>query len=299
MKTAGVVVLAIVLVIGLMHALHRPEGVTKSGEWTCSMHPSVRQSGPGQCPFCGMDLEPVREISKEQARIETEPVANLELVKEIRTVGKIDYNEARVAHIAARIAGRVDRLYADFTGIDVRKEDHLAQIYSPDLFVAQEELIAAADSYERTGRPEEKRLLEAARTKLKLWGMLPRQIRDIESARKVQTHLTIYAPIGGTIIEKSIREGQYVKEGDMLYRIANLDPLWLYLEIYEYDIAWVRYGQPVEVSVEAYPGQTFPGMVMFIDPFLDDKTRAVRVRVNLPNPEKKLKPNMYAKATLK
>lgn len=141
--------------------------------------------------------------------------------------------------------------------------------------------------------------LDAARTKLRLLGILPEQLAEIEKSRKTSTHLTIYAPIGGTVIEKSVRVGQYVKEGDMLYRIADLDPIWLYLDIYEYDLGWVRYGQPVEVSLEAYPAESFRGVVTFIDPYLDDKTRAVKVRVNLKNPNRRLKPGMYASALIR
>jgi Cu(I)/Ag(I) efflux system membrane fusion protein len=128
---------------------------------------------------------------------------------------------------------------------------------------------------------------------------LPRQLEEIEQTRKAGTHLTIYAPIGGTVIEKNVREGQYVNTGDMLYRIADLDPIWLYLDIYEYDMPWVRFGQGVEVTLEAFPTETFHGVVTFIDPYLDDKTRTVKARVNLKNPDRKLKPAMYASARIR
>lgn len=274
--------------------------------WTCSMHPQVRLPKPGACPICGMALIPVSQLGSEQARmkqqagIETELIAYRELFKEIRTVGKLDYNEARVALITARVAGRVDRVYADFTGIRVKQNDHLVDIYSPALYAAQAELLRSLDALQPT--TSDKRFaalnLESARTKLRLLGILPEQIAEIEKTRKETTHLTIYAPIGGIVIEKNIREQQYVDEGDMLYRIAEIDPIWLYLDIYEYDLGWVRYGQKVDVTVEAYRGQTFPGTVTFINPFLDDQTRTVKVRVNLKNPDHKLKPAMYASATI-
>lgn len=286
-----------------------PERSTKDtveGEWTCSMHPQVRLNKPGQCPICGMNLIPVSQF-KEQAEtekragVETEPVKYRELFKEVRTVGKLDYNESRVAYITARIAGRVDRIYADFAGIQVKKDDHLVDIYSPDLFVAQGELFRALESLEKaTGdRSFAENNLEAARTRLRLLGILPDQLTQIEKSRKTSTHLTIYAPIGGTVIEKTIRAGQYVKEGDMLYRIADLDPIWLYLDVYEYDLGWVRYGQPVDVTLEAYPAETFRGVVVFIDPYLDDRSRTVKVRVNLKNPDRRLKPAMYASALIR
>jgi Cu(I)/Ag(I) efflux system membrane fusion protein len=245
-----------------------------------------------------MDLIPVEQLSaaqaqmKEQAGLLTEPVTYRELAKEIRTYGKLDYNERQVAYITARIAGRVDRVYADFTGIQVKKNDHLVDIYSPELVVTVQNLLDA----QKANNPG---LAEISRERLRLWGILPEQIKEIEKSGKRTTHLTIFAPIGGTVIEKSVREQQYVKEGDPLYRIADLDPLWLYLDVYESDLGWVRFGQPVDVSVEAFPGETFRGTVTFIDPFLDDKTRTVKARVNLENPDRRLKPAMYAQATIR
>lgn len=307
----GTVALLGALVVGAI--LLRPdsdEQQTTGGEWTCSMHPQIRQPRPGKCPICGMDLVPVSQAAREKEQIESragvfvEPIAYRTLFKEIRTVGRLDYNERQTAYITARIAGRVDRVYADFTGIQVQKDDHLVDIYSPDLFVGQDELIRALKSVAAARKSGSdatfaEAALEAARTKLKLLGLLPSQIEAIEKSKKVQTHLTIYAPIGGTVIEKSVRTGQYVKEGDVLYRIADLDPIWLFLDLYEYDVGWVRFGQAVDVTVEAYPGAKFQGKVVFVDPFLEEKTRTVRARVNLPNPEKKLKPGMYASATIR
>lgn len=278
---------------------------THQGQWTCSMHPQVRQDRPGQCPICGMNLVPVSRLAEtvqlQQVGIETEEVKYRELYKELRTVGKLDYNEARVAYIAARVSGRVDRTYADFTGIRVRAGDHLVDIYSPELFSAQAELLLALERYEKATEDRTFALtnLESARTKLRLLGILPEQLQEIENSRKLQTHLTVYAPIGGTVIEKSVRTGQYVREGDPLYRIAELDPIWLYLNIFEYDLGWVRYGQQVEATVEAYQREVFRGTVTFIDPFLDDTTRTVKVRVNLKNPDGRLKPAMYATAVIR
>jgi Cu(I)/Ag(I) efflux system membrane fusion protein len=273
--------------------------------WTCSMHPQVRLAQAGRCPICEMPLIPVSKLSAEQARVErggglrTEPVAYQELFKEIRTIGKLQYNEQRVAYITARIDGRVDRVYADVAGTKIKANDHLVDIYSPDLNVAQAELINALEAHEQ--RPSDRftrTTLESARSKLRLLGILPEQISEIEKRREDSTHLTIYAPIGGIIIEKNVREQQYVQKGDMLYRIAELDPIWLYLDIYEYDLAWIRYGQAVDISVEAYPGETFTGTIVFIDPFLNDETRTVKVRVNLKNLDYRLKPAMYATATI-
>jgi Cu(I)/Ag(I) efflux system membrane fusion protein len=276
----------------------RQTATRNTGMWTCSMHPQVRLPAPGQCPICGMNLIPVEQLSgaqaqmKEQAGLQTESIIYRELAKEIRTYGKLDYNERQVAYITARIAGRVDRVYADFTGIQVKKNDHLVDIYSPELVVTVQNLLDA----QKANNPG---LAEISRERLRLWGILPEQIKEIEKSGKRTTHLTIFAPIGGTVIEKSVREQQYVKEGDQLYRIADLDPIWLYLDIYESDLGWVRFGQTADVTVEAYPGETFRGTVTFIDPFLDDKTRTVKARVNLENHDRRLKPAMYAHATIR
>jgi Cu(I)/Ag(I) efflux system membrane fusion protein len=253
-----------------------------------------------------MKLIPVSQLESEQTQVtqraglETEKVGYRALFKEIRAPGKLDYNERRVKVIAARVEGRVDRVHADFVGIKVNENYHLVDIYSPGLVSAQTELLLYLDAYERAPGDKQAALrnLEAARAKLQLLGILPEQIAEVERNRRETTHLTIYAPLAGVIVEKSVREGQYVKEGDMLYRIAELDPIWLYLDIYEYDHAWIRPGQPVDVSVEAYAGESFPGMVVFIDPFLNDATRTVKVRVNLKNPDLKLKAAMYASAKI-
>jgi Cu(I)/Ag(I) efflux system membrane fusion protein len=283
-----------------------------SDTWTCSMHPQIRLPNPGRCPICGMPLIPISKLPKARGDLETraglvtEPIQRRTLFKEIRTVGKLDYSERQVEFITSRVAGRVDRVFADFTGFDVKKGDHLVEIYSPLLNLAQGELLSALESHERekkaqvspAGRDSTDSGLETTRTKLRLLGILDVQIAEIERTRKPTTHLTIYAPLGGTVIEKDVRVGQYVAAGDQLYKIANFDPIWLYLNIYEYDVAWVRFGQQVEVMLEAFPGETFSGSVTFIDPFVDDATRTIRVRVNLKNPDRLLKPQMFATATI-
>ncbi len=249
-------------------------------------------------------LPSARSDLETRAGLLTEPIQRRELFKEIRTVGKLDYSERQVAYISSRITGRVDRLFVDFTGIEVKKGDHLVEIYSPELLVAQNELLLALDAVEKERPPSPpaksfaQSRLESTRTKLRLLGILDEQIAEIEALRKPTSHLTIFAPIGGTVIEKNVRVGQYLNTGDQVYRIADLDPIWLYLNIYEFDVAWVRFGQTVDVQLEAFPGETFTGSIMFIDPFLDDATRTIRVRVNIKNPDRLLKPQMFATATI-
>lgn len=304
--TIGAIVLAVEML---------PEGPLQSGDpaevWTCSMHPQIRLPAPGRCPICGMALIRISDLAaaardlRNRAGLETETIQFRELGKEVRTVGKLDFSERQVELITARFPGRVDRLYVDFTGIKVKKNDHLVELYSPDLYTAQSELIHALQAVEASQKGSQRlpdrfveRNLEAAREKLGLLGLLPEQISEIEKNRRELAHVTVYAPLGGTVIEKNVRLGQYVKEGDPLYRIASLDPIWLYLDIYESDIGWIRFGQPARVTFEAFPGETFRGTVAFIAPFLDDATRTIRVRVNLKNPDERLKPQMYATAVV-
>jgi len=302
-----IVVLGVAVGAFLFWSPAEPAAEADGRTWTCSMHPQVRLPQPGRCPICGMNLIPIERLTSEQSRldaaagVETEAVKYRELYREIRTVGKLDYNERRVAEITARIDGRVDRVFADFTGIRVAEGDHLVEIYSPALYTAQSELLQALGDSESETRDSRlaKSSLESARTKLRLLGILPEQLAEIERTREVSTHLTIFSPLGGTVIEKFIREGQYVEKGDMLYRIADLDPIWLYLDIYEADLGWVQYGQTVRVDVTAYPREEFEGTVVFVDPFLNDATRTVKVRVNLPNANHRLKPAMYASATIR
>ena len=284
------------------------------------MHPQIKQNGPGRCPICSMDLVPMREgagggekaslrlgeRARQLASVQTTPANYRELTKSIFTVGKIDYDESRVSHVTAWVAGRVDKLYVNFTGTIVKKGEHLVYMYSPDLLSTQDEYLLAYRGIEQlrlSPVPEiissSKTLLENTKQRLLLWGITEEQINELERTQTPQTHLTIHAPIGGTIIDKNAVEGMYFKTGDRLYTIADLSRVWLYLDIYEYDIPWIKYGQDIEVTTESSPGEVFHGTVVFIDPFLNEMTRTVKVRINMDNKEGKLKPGMYVNARLK
>lgn len=141
-----------------------------------------------------------------------------------------------------------------------------------------------------------KAILDSSRKKLELWGILPVQVKELEKRGSVSDHMTIYAPVGGTVVKKFAFEGKYVKEGERLYTIADLSQVWVFLDAYELDMDWIHYGQTVEITAEAYPGEVFKGRISFIEPFLDEMTRTVKVRVNVPNPDEKLKPGMFVRA---
>ena len=239
------------------------------------------------------------ENAQALADVETAPVERRFVDVEVRMVGKVQLDETRLAYITARVPGRIDRLYANVTGTPVRQGEHLADLYSPELLSAQQELRQVAKAAESEGGGSTAALLQGAREKLRLWGLTPEQIAEIERSDKTQDHLTFYAPIGGIVVEKEAVEGLYVEPGMKLFTVADLSGVWVKLEAYESDLAWVRYGQRVEFQAEAYPGETFHGIVSFVDPVLNPVTRTVTVRVNADNPDGRLKPEMFVHAILK
>ncbi len=288
--------------------------------WTCSMHPQIRRPKPGLCPLCRMELVPVEtegpdvgervfvttEAAAALMEVQTAPVERRFVTAPVRLVGRVAYDETRMAAITARVPGRLDRLYADYTGVPVRPGDHLVEMYSPALLSAQEELLqarAAVRELEAGGvavlRTTARTTLEAVREKLRLAGLKAEQIRAIEERGKVAEHVTMYAPIGGIVVEKAAVEGVYVETGTRIYTIADLSVVWVRLDAYESDLPWLRYGQPVEFSTVAHPGETFTGTIAFINPVLDERTRTVDVRVNAPNPQGKLKPGMWVRAVVR
>jgi len=245
------------------------------------------------------------ENARKLAEIRTTPVARRIATADIRMVGKVDYDETRLVHVTARVAGRLDRLYVDYTGIQVGKGDHMVYMYSPELLAAQQELLEALRAATRLQRSDQPHMREtaqqtvqAARDKLRLLGLTSRQIEEIESRGKPSDHMTIYAPNGGIVVQKNVTEGMYVDVGARIYTIADLSRLWVLLDAYEMDMSWIRYGQPVEFETEAYPGEIFRGRITFIDPVLNAKTRTVKVRVNVDNREHKLKPEMFVRAVV-
>jgi len=288
--------------------------------WTCAMHPQIRQPKPGKCPICFMDLIPVettqaqvgaRQIAfSEEAlklmEVETTQVERKFVEAQVNVVGKIDYDESRIKNIAAWVPGRIDRLYVDFTGTIVKKGDHLVYLYSPQLLSAQAELIQAVKSV-RDLRPDASDFVkqtffataEAVREKLRLLGLTKEQVETIEKTGQPTDHLTIYAPIGGVVIEKQAKAGDYVETGRMIYTVADLSKVWVKLDAYELDLPWIRYGQKVDFTVEAYPGEVFSGTISFIDPILNPQTRTVKLRVNADNSEGKLKPEMFVRAVVR
>ncbi len=321
----GLLCVLLVLIFGLATSQTDTKAANDRKQiYTCPMHPTVVQDHPGNCPVCGMKLVRKKQaevISEKEmgemrkvvlsptqqllANVATELVTRRSLSRKIHTVGKIDYDETRLVHVAARFGGRVEKLYVDFTGKEIKEGEPLLEIYSPELVSAQQEFLLALKAHEKLkeGSVKEpiqnaKSLLESSREKLLLWGITEEQIEEMERTKRVKTHMIIYSPASGTVIKKTATEGMYVKEGRSLYDIADLRNVWMYADLYESEISGVNLGQPVEVRTNAYPDRIFTGKINFIDPVLNPTTRTVKLRADFPNPQKMLKPEMYVEATI-
>lgn len=319
---AGVLLVLLAFAVGRCtsagsRATAAPAAEPETQWWTCSMHPQIKLPHPGQCPICGMTLIPLetgngadnpRELSVSPSsaklmQIETSRVERRFVSADVRMVGNVDYDETRTAYITARMPGRLDRLFIDYTGVQVKKGDHMASIYSPELLSAQQELLRAIDSVKALKNSESaivrdvsQSTVDAVREKLRLWGLTAEQIQEIEMHGTPMDHVTLYSPVGGIVIHKNAQEGSYVKTGDRIYTVADLSHVWVQLEAYESDLPWLRYGQKITFTTEAWPGETFEGTVAFIDPVLNAATRTVNVRVNVDNAKLEMKPGMFVRA---
>ncbi len=336
------------------------ESTTTYSEYSCPMHPEIRQDVPGQCPICRMKLVPVKNpmFAKSSPNERQErsgdryicpmmctpphsepgkcPVCAMELVKAstgsyggergvtidsaarrilgirtaqaksgeihrtIRTVGEIEYDQQQVATIAAYVDGRLEEMFAEYVGVKVDKGDDLAVLYSPQLYSAQAEFLSSRDApaLDALGGGGG-RLSEVALDNLKELGMTESQIAELRTTGKPQKRLRVASPIGGTVIAKHKVEGDYVRTGDSIYRVADLSIVWLMLELYPSDATAVRFGQQVEAELQSLPGDVYTGRVAFIDPVVNQLTRTIGVRVEMANFDGRLKPGDYATATIR
>lgn len=272
--------------------------------WTCSMHPQIMQPEPGDCPICGMDLIPAEAgadgLAPGQfkmtanalalANVQTSVVGNVQQGSEstISLSGKIAVNEESLAVQASYFDGRIERLNVNYEGQEISKGQQLATIYSPELVAAQQELITTASLKET--QPQ---LYQAVRNKLKLWKLSENQIGKIESSGKVLEFFPIYATVSGTVSEMMSSEGDYVKKGQPIAKLSDLNTVWAEFDVYENQLSHFRTGQRITITTNAYPNDKFEGVVSFIDPVLNNATRTVTLRATLNNSNDKFKPGMF------
>lgn len=298
--------------------------------WTCTMHPSVRAAEPGKCPICAMDLVPVREQTETPKQAATAAagqsgvfalgaerqqligvrytqVEYQQLERKIRTVGRVELDQQRIAEVHPKISGWVEQTFVNYQWQHVRKGQPLFSIYSPQLVAAQEEYLLALKAQEQLGDENPfprattgaRSLVEDARKRLQLWDVTDNQIRKLDQTKQVNRTLLVYAPISGHVTHLNVFPQQQVTPETNVYTIADHSRVWVHVDLYENEIALVRLGQRATMTVPAYPGRVFSGRVTFIWPHLDMTTRTLKVRLEFDNPDLTLKPEMYADVELR
>jgi RND family efflux transporter MFP subunit len=300
----------------------RPAGERKILYWQDAMNPTHHYDKPGKAPD-GMDLVPVYEqepavgvqagsrgvfISSEKQQligVQVSPVQIEPLTKTIITVGQITYDETRVARIQSKVEGWIEQVHVDFTGKWVKKGQPLISVYSPELVSTQRELLIAKRAKESLGSstfPEiaanARSLYDATRDRLRLWDISDAQIRDLEKRGVPSRTMTLFAPVEGFVLIRNALRGQRITPEMELYTIVDLSTVWVLADIYEYEVPMISLGQSASVTLPYFPGQTYSGKVAFIAPQLDSQTRTLKVRLQFPNPDNKLKPEMYASVSI-
>jgi Cu(I)/Ag(I) efflux system membrane fusion protein len=314
---------------------HAAEGKGTQGKqlYTCSMHPFIIKDKPGTCPICGMELikkidaapadsvaqtPEQKQLADMLGHVSLSPtqrvmanVATLEakqgsLNKEINAVGIVQYDQSRQAKVTAWIAGRIDRLNVNTVGAYVSRDKPVAEIYSPDLVATQQEYLLAIKSREQLKNspiPSISQngdgLVQSSKQRLMLFGVKESQIVELEKAGKPTIRLPIYTPISGTVIEKMVQQGQYVNVGEVLFNVADLSHVWIEIDVFENEVPYVRIGQQVEIRSAVEHGAAFNGRISFVYPFHDPKTHTVKARVEMPNPNHMLKPDMFVNAIIR
>ena len=245
---------------------------------------------------------PTITISEEKRQligVRTVPAGFRTLDKLIRTVGKVDVDETRLAFVNTKIAGWVKKLFVNFTGDQVVKGQPLLSIYSPDLVTAQEEYLLALRSRTTVSgdiaevQASQQSLIDSAKRRLLLWDITGEQIDELEKSGKTRTEMTLNAPLNGIVLEKMVLDGAYIIPGMNLYKIADLSTVWIIADVYEYEVPLVKVGQQARVTLPYSSGEVLHAAVSFINPVLDPMTRTVKVRIAVQNPGLLLKPDMF------
>ena len=286
------------------------ESLATDGEtiWVSPMHPHIRQNEPGKCPICGMDLVPLSQLSNSTnpyqmemtpeamalSNVMTTKVSSGASASRLQLTGKIQPDEKRVKSLTSNFAGRIDKLFVNFTGQEVAKGEKLATIYSPDLVNAQKELLEVAKVKDR-----QPALYQAAKEKLRLWKITEEQISEIEKRGTVHTEFDVFADASGIVTARNVSLGDFVSRGSVLFELMDLTHVWVMMDAYESDLSWIKKGDKITFQAAAYPGKEFTGKVSFIDPVLNPETRTIGIRAEAVNTGLQLKPEMFVSATIK
>ncbi len=303
MKTLKVLAI-LVLVLGMFAFGYYWRGQTeKIADHTASSNPPTENkgsSGPMEGHEMASGTVNVSPEKQQLVGIRTAVAEVRPLLKKIRTVGIVTYDETKVAQVFTKIDGWIEQLYVNYTGKLVQKNQPLFTLYSPDLVATQEEYLLALqakDALASSSLPEIRQgsasLLEATRRRLSLWDISEQQIDDLQRTRQPKKSLTIFSPISGFVIKKEAIQGMKVMPDKELYTIADLSTVWVSADIYEFELGQIHLGQRANITLSYFPGRAFSGKVAWIAPVLDEKTRTAKVRLEFPNPDFTLKPEMY------
>jgi Cu(I)/Ag(I) efflux system membrane fusion protein len=294
----------------------------------CPMHPGYVSNEPGDCPICGMKLVPTKpslpaaaspsavaadradvSLSPERRRmlgLRTSEVRRTRLARDIRTVGRMAVDERRLHHVHTKFEAYVEHLHVDFTGKRVKRGEPLASVYSPELVATQQEYLLAYRAQKQLGQsgiPSVAQggvdLLEAARRRLLFWDIRPADIARLERTGEVERTLDLHSDISGYVVQKTAFHGMRVTPADTLFDIADLSHLWVLADVYESDLPNVREGMAAELTVPYLPGRSWHGAVTYIAPTVEEKTRTIKVRVEVDNRGEELKPEMFADVLLR
>jgi len=284
------------LASGLIFMVLSGAATAETGEHTAHDAPTPKEA-PNTLTLSQERLQSIGVKFEEAAR---RPVEKL-----IRTVGRVEMDERRMARVNLKIEGWIDRLFVNTTGEKVKKGQELFTLYSPELLATQEEYLLAVRAAQTLGGSEfpevaegAKTILDVSRRRLQLWDVADSHIEELERTGKVLKALPFHAPLSGTVIEKTAMAGMRVMPGEVLYTIADLSQVWVLADIYEYELPLVEPGQTATVSLSYAPQATFSGRIGFIYPTVDPETRTAKVRFELENPKELLKPGMYADVQL-
>jgi RND family efflux transporter MFP subunit len=292
------------------------DGTETTTWYSCGMHPWVLLPQPGECPVCHMELTPVQaseftgEVTIDPTMVQNigvrvAPVESGPVVRTIRTVGTVDYDETRVRDVNTKVAGWIEKLHVDYLGSPVRQGEPLFELYAPALYEAQEQYLLALEGVEAAeasvapqAAESARRLAEDSRTRLLYYDLAPEQVEEIRARGTLSKAVTILSPWEGVVIEKHANEGMRLEPGMRVYRIADLSTVWVLATLYETQLPFVEVGQRAMMRLSYLPGIELEGRVLYVYPYVDRRTRQVNVRLEFENPELLLKPGMFATVEL-